>query len=57
VTNAFDEMTLKAQHICHLSLNKEFENLYNADDLDLIWTLTKCKDKAQFSLQEELLYC
>jgi hypothetical protein len=34
VTNVFDEMIEKAQHICQLSLNMEFENLYNADGLD-----------------------
>jgi len=43
VTNVSDDMTEEAQQICHLSLNMEFENLYNADGFDLILTLTKCK--------------
>jgi hypothetical protein len=35
----------KKPNTCHLSINLEFENLYNADGFDLIWTLTKCSDK------------
>jgi hypothetical protein len=45
VTNVCDETTEKVQHICHLSLNMEFENIYNADGFDLIWTLAKCNHK------------